>query len=86
MDNVNNNLSFEEAIQIAKAILNGEMDPNKGCTKLSEVNEKLDWPDDLSIFGLLAHEQYNHEHLGITAENCVPNIIEECKKLVENLQ
>jgi hypothetical protein len=45
----------------------------------------LDWPDELSAFGLLAHEQYDHENIGITAEGCVPDIIEESKKLIDRI-
>ena len=74
---------LEQALSIAKCILNGEKDPNKGCSELGDINRVLDWPDELSAFGLLAHEQYDHENIGITAESCVPDIINECKKLVE---
>lgn len=71
-----------DAFQIAKKVLSGDIDPNLGCAKLGEINRDLDWPTELSVFGLLAHEQHDHENIGITAENCVPEIIDECKKLV----
>ena len=77
-----NNEMIEEAIEIAKGILAGEVDPNEGCSKLGDIGRALDWPKELWGFGLLSHEQHDHEHIGITAENCVPDIIYECKKLV----
>ncbi|WP_297896449.1 hypothetical protein [Shewanella sp.] len=55
---------------------------NLGCAKLGEINRDLDWPIELAAFGLLAHEQHDHENIGITAENCIPEIINECTKLV----
>lgn len=76
---------LDQALVIAKSILEGQKDPNKGCSELDEINCKLDWPAELSAFALLAHEQYDHEHIGITAENCVSDIKSECKKLIEKL-
>jgi hypothetical protein len=70
------------AFEIAKKILSGDVAPNSGCAKLGEINRDLDWPTELAAFGLLAHEQYDHENIGITAENCIPEIIDECNKLV----
>ncbi len=75
---------MSEAIEIAKSIIAGDTDPNKGCSKLGEINKDLDWPKELSAFGLLSHEQYDHESIGVTAADCVPDIIDECKKLVAN--
>lgn len=71
-----------EAFKIAESIISGETDPNEGCSKLGEINRDLDWPTELAALGLLSHEQYDHENIGITAESCVPDIIDECKKLV----
>ncbi|MGI2142625.1 hypothetical protein RA178_09725 [Shewanella oncorhynchi] len=71
-----------DAVSIAKKILAGDIDPNLGCAKLGEINRDLDWPTELAAFGLLAHEQYDHENIGITVESCVPEIIDECTKLV----
>ena len=73
---------MKQALEIANSIIKGETNPNKGCSELGELNRDYDWPEELSIFGLLSHEQYDHENLGITAENTVPQIIEECKNLV----
>lgn len=72
------------AVQIAKTVISGDIDPNLGCAKLGEINRDLDWPTELSAFGLLAHEQYDHENIGITAKGCVQEIIDECEKLVTN--
>ncbi|MCK7633212.1 MULTISPECIES: hypothetical protein [unclassified Shewanella] len=72
------------AVEIAKSIIAGDTDPNAGCSKLGEINRDLDWPKELSAFGLLSHEQYDHENIGITAEACIQEIIDECKKLVAN--
>lgn len=83
MNEPNNKQLVAQAVEIAKSILNGEKAPNYGCSELGEINRALDWPEDLAAFGLLAHEQYDHEHIGITAESCVPDIKQECEKLVE---
>jgi hypothetical protein len=73
---------FDEAVEIAKKVLSGDIDPNKGCTLIGDINHSLDWPEELAAFGLLAHTQHEHDNLGITAEACVPEIIDECKRLI----
>ena len=73
---------LNEAITIAREILSGQIGPNEGCAKIGAINDELNWPDELTHFGALAHEQTGHEHLGITAESCIPEIIEEAKKLI----
>ena len=77
------NKGIAKAIEIAKDIVQGRKNANDGCSELGEINRELDWPEELAPFGLLAHEQYDHENIGITAEGCVPEIIDECKKLIE---
>ena len=72
-----------EAQEIARDILDGKTDSNDGCSQIGEINRELDWPDELSAFGLLAHEQYDHENIGITAESCKDEILAEARKLVE---
>ena len=74
---------FQEAISLAKKILSGELQPNLGCRQIEGIYFALGWPSDLAAFSLLAHEQYGHESIGITADNCVPDILAECKKLIE---
>ena len=73
---------LNEAIEIAKKVLSGDIDPNKGCSMIGDINHALNWPMELSAFGMLAHEQYDHESIGITAEGCVPEILDECRKLI----
>jgi len=73
---------LEESIGIAKGILAGEVDPNEGCSRIDGIARALKWPRELSTLALLSHEQNDHEHIGITAENCVPDIVDACKKLV----
>ena len=69
------------ARHIAKAIIAGTVDANHGCGRIAEINHELGWPDELSAFGALAHEQSGHENLGITAETVRPAIIEEARRL-----
>ena len=82
MINLNSD-GITKALVIAKDIVQGHKNENDGCSELSEINRELDWPEDLAPFGLLAHEQYDHENIGIIAEGCVPEIIDECKKYIE---
>lgn len=72
----------KKAVGVAKEILEEKVSPNDGCALLSELSQNNNSPENLQIFELLAHEQYGHEHIGITAENTKPQIIEECKLLV----
>ena len=74
---------MDEAITIARRIVAGEIDPNEGCAGIGRINDKLRLPDELLAFGQLAHEQIGHEHLGMTAENCRPDILAESRKLIE---
>ena len=82
MEEIKKNKLLNEAIDIAKKILSGDIDPNKGCSLIGDINHTLDWPKELSAFGLLAHDQYGHENLGFTAEGCIPEIIDECRILI----
>ena len=76
------NNEMRKAIDIANEILENKTDPNIGCGLISEFSIENNSPEELQIFELLAHEQYDHEHIDITAEDTTPQIIEECKKLV----
>ena len=73
---------IKKAIDIANDIILNKTDANLGCGLISELSIQYNSPDELQIFELLAHEQYDHEHIGITAENTKPQIIEECKILI----
>lgn len=70
---------------IAQRILDGAVDPNSGCAEIGVINQSLQWPDELSVFGLLAHEQCGHEKIGITAAGCIPDIVAEARKLLGNV-
>ncbi|MBL0125304.1 MAG: hypothetical protein IPP88_22390, partial [Betaproteobacteria bacterium] len=67
--------SMNEAVRVAKQILAGEIGPNIGCDIIYRIGKALDYPSELGAFSLLGHEQYDHEHIGITAESCVPDIL-----------
>ncbi|MCP5077245.1 MAG: hypothetical protein GY951_04215 [Psychromonas sp.] len=67
---------------VAKQIVEGEKDINESCSKLCEISRELNSPKDLSVFELLAHEQYDHENIGINAENIQPEIVKEAARLV----
>jgi hypothetical protein len=56
--------AMAEAVRIANQVLAGELDPNHGCSMIAGIGEDLDYPEALSAFFLLSHEQYDHEHLG----------------------
>ena len=74
--------SMDDAVRLAKQILAGELAPNLGCGLIAAIEAKIDHPKELSAFMLLGHEQHGHEGLGITAESCVPSILEACRELV----
>ena len=60
---------MKQALEIANSIIKGEINTNKGCSELGELNRDYDWPEELSIFGLLSHEQYDHENLDIWGQS-----------------
>ena len=74
--------NMEDALSVAARIVAGEMDANLGCNMIAAVAENLDSPRDLLVFELLAHEQSGHEHLGITAQSCIPGIMAACYELL----
>ena len=76
--------SMEDAVRVASEVLAGDMDPNLGCGLIAGIGRKLKYPSELAAFLLLDHEQYGHEGLGITAESCVPAILEACRELLTN--
>jgi hypothetical protein len=78
--------SMEDAVRVAVQILAGEMDPNLGCGLIRGISQGTNFPDELDAFLLLGHEQHDHEHLGITAESCIPEILEACRELVARRQ
>ncbi|MEW5757523.1 MAG: hypothetical protein AB1810_14605 [Pseudomonadota bacterium] len=79
------NEAIDGAAVIARQILDGDIQPNLGCSMISRVCEESNWPKELEIFALLAHEQEGHEHIGITKESSIPSIIEACRELLGSL-
>lgn len=76
---------LDNAVSIARRIVSGDIDPNEGCDLIGQINAELGWPDELTGFGALAHDQHGHEHLGVYAKDCVSEIIEESKELIEKI-
>jgi len=74
--------SMEDAMRVARQVIAGEVDPNMGCGLIAEIDKKLNHPTELGMFLLLGHEQYVHEGLGITAESCIPDILDACRELL----
>ncbi len=74
---------LDTAFRIARGVLAGSVPPNKGCAQIGQICQELKYPPELGLFALLAHEQMDHEHLGITAESCIPDILEACEALVK---
>ncbi|MGO4551880.1 hypothetical protein AB4059_12340 [Lysobacter sp. 2RAF19] len=72
---------MEDAVRIAGQILAGVMEPNLGCGLIAGIGQKLGLPPELDKFMVLDHEQHGHEGLGMTAESCVPQILEACREL-----
>lgn len=77
-----NQLNLNGAVSIAKQVVASKMQSNEGCELIGDVCQKLAWPDELLALVAVAHEQYGHESLGITAENSVLEIIEGCRELI----
>jgi hypothetical protein len=75
-------IKLAQARLIASEIIEGKVQPNDGCDQIAEINSVLGWPDELSEFGALAHDQTGHESFGITKENIRPHIINAARKLV----
>lgn len=72
------------AKRIASNMNKGIKNLNDGCLELSDISKSLGSPKSLSIFELLAHEQYGHDKVGITAENIRPDILNEVKKYLND--
>lgn len=73
---------LDEAKDIARQVLDGELNPNDGCEKLSALCLRTGWPSELTGFYALAHEQTGHEEFGFNKANTAPLIIEECHRLL----
>jgi hypothetical protein len=73
---------LDGCVEIARRIIAGRVNPNDACALLAEVSQSLSSPDEIWVFEVLAHEQYGHEHLGMTAESSAADIVNECHRLV----
>jgi hypothetical protein len=74
--------ALQDARRVAVDVLSGELPPNVGCAQIADIARKHNYPVELQMLDLLAHEQGGHESIGITAESCIPDIITACKELV----
>ncbi len=74
--------TIEDAVRVAKEIISGKMEPHLGCGLIATVCQKNNYPSQLLVFELLAHEQDGHEHLGINHATTLPHIITACHELV----
>ena len=74
--------TIEDAVRVANEIISGKMEPHIGCGLIATVGEKNNYPAQLEMFHLLAHEQDGHEHLGITKATTLPHIIKACHELI----
>lgn len=71
-----------KAVEAAQQILNGELDPNRGCVLIADIGRQLKSPKEFDVFEMLAHDQHGHDEFGIHAKDCVREILEECRVLV----
>jgi len=78
-------LGFYRARVISESIINGKVQPLKGCSLISSICYDLDLPEILSDFILLNHEASGHEELGITKEGLSKDIISTALKLIDNI-
>jgi len=74
--------TMQDAVRVARDVLDGSMDPHLGCGLIGAIGEKLNHTSALADFIHLAHLQEGHEHMGFTKDNCLPDILEACRELV----
>lgn len=74
--------SMNDAVRIASDVLTGNVDPYLGCGLIASIGAKLNYPPHLQVFSLLDHDKSGHEHVGLTKEAVLPDIVEACRKLV----
>lgn len=75
--------TFEDVRLLAQDILAGVADPNRACALIAAISAKLQYPPSLAAFSCLTHDQTEHEHVGILAADCVDDIFEACRVLIE---
>ena len=77
---------INSAIQIAHDIVENKFDANKGCEIINNISIQLEYPEELSSFQLLAHEQYGHENIGIYAKDLIPDIKNASVELINKFK
>ena len=77
-------LVLKQAKEIALRVVQGNADPNESSEVLAELCHNNGWPDFLTSFSALAHEQAGHEEFGFNKENTAPLIVEACAELLKN--
>ena len=75
---------LEDACRVAQQVVNGDMDPNFGCSLIAEINQKVGYRSELEVFTALAHDQNGHERFGFTAQSCVAEILDACHDLLRS--
>jgi hypothetical protein len=73
-------------VKIARDIINNNLDANEGCEMLSSVSIELEHPEELIAFNLLAHEQSDHENIGIFPKDLIPEIKSEAELLINKIK
>ncbi len=74
--------TLEDAPRVAQQVVDGELNPNLGCSLIAEINKNIGYLSELDMFMPLAHDQYGHDELGFTAESCVLEMQEACRDLL----
>ena len=83
MQHQNKTLILGKAKAIACQIVSGELPANEGCRQIADIAGAIN-VSELAQLEHLAHLQDgSHNHLGWTADSCAPEIIEECKVLID---
>ena len=77
-----NHETFEDALSVAEEVLARSIAPNAGCALIAEIAAKLSYPSALEPFVAIAHDQEGHDAFGITAENCIDDIVHACRNLI----
>ncbi len=49
--------SLQDAVNVAKQVIVGDMDPSLGCGLISAICANLSYPSELSVFVMFDHEQ-----------------------------
>ena len=74
--------TVEDARLVAEEVLAGSISPNAGCAVIASIAAKLSYPSALELFVAIGHDQEGHDAFGITAENCIDDIVEACQHLI----